>query len=226
VKQVAQTTSYLKYEFWEPESNKSPFHVGTYHGAKKVLNLGAGFLFQPDALWSLDQSDTTFHNMELFAIDLFMDLPINKLKNTALTLYSAYFNYDFGPNYIRPLGANNPANGVDPDEASFNRTGNTFPVLGTGTSLFNQVGYLLPKMGNVKNLGQLQPYFTIQYSEFDRLDDPMVFYDLGISWLLNGHLSKFTFNVQNRPIYFEEDDMITVKERKLMFVLQYEVRLE
>ena len=81
-------------------------------------------------------------------------------------------------------------------------------------------------MGNSKDLGQIQTYFTIQHSDLERLSDPMVFYDIGLSWLLNGHLSKFTFNMQNRPIYFDTAEGLTVEDRKLMFVLQYEVRLQ
>ena len=71
----AQLAGYFKYEFWESESNNLPYHAGTYLGAKKVLNLGAGFLFQDDALWSLENGDTVLHNLSLFAVDAFLDLP-------------------------------------------------------------------------------------------------------------------------------------------------------
>ena len=222
----AQYSGYLKYEFWEPESNRTSYLVGTYHGSKKVLNLGVGFNFQNDALWSLDQGDTVLHNMALAAIDLFMDLPLNASKKTALTIYSAFFRYDFGPAYIRQIGANNPANGVDVNLGSFNGRGNTFPISGTGNTGFFQAGYLLPPFGKSHDGGQLQPYATFQLSDFERLADPMFYYDLGVNWLINGHSSKFSLNFQNRPIFRNQGDGLRVTDRKLMVVLQYHVSIE
>ncbi|MEM1134224.1 MAG: hypothetical protein AAGI07_00185 [Bacteroidota bacterium] len=217
-----QYSGYVKYEFWEKESNRTPYHVGTYNGAKKVLNLGIGFNFQNDALWSLNEVDTLYHNMTLVAIDFFIDLPINRANKTALTVYTAFFSYDFGPNYIRLLGANNPTNGIDPQQVSFNGRGNTFPVSGTGYSGLFQVGYQLPPFSKGLNLGQLQPYATLQLANFKRLADPMAYFDIGMNWYLNSHSSKFSFNFQNRPIFFEQTDGIKMEERKWLLVLQYQ----
>lgn len=221
-----QYSGYLKYEFWESESNLSPAQVGTYLGKKKVLNFGAGFTYQPDALWSLNQNQEQFHDMSLFAVDFFMDLPLNKIKNTALTAYLGYFNFDFGPNYVRLLGVNNPANGVVSGEGSFNGKGNTFPVLGTGQSTFGQLGYLFKYLGKNKDKGQLQPYVAAQYSDFDRFENAMFYYDIGINWFIDNHLSKFTLNAENRPIFFEENGVISSRKRKWMFVLQYQFRID
>ena len=222
----AQYAGYLKYEFWEPESNKSSYLVGTYLGSKKVLNLGVGFNFQNDALWSMDSGNTVFHDMALAAVDFFMDLPLNTSKKTALTVYSAFFRYDFGPLYLRQLGVNNPANGVDTNLGSFNGRGNTFPISGTGNSGLFQTGYLLAPIGKSNKWGQLQPYATFQLSDLDRLRDPMFYYDLGINWFFHGHLSKFSLNFQNRPVFREEANGLSVDDRKLMVVLQYQVRID
>ena len=40
---------YFEYQFFDKESNAMPFKPATYIGSKKVLNIGAGFDFQPDA---------------------------------------------------------------------------------------------------------------------------------------------------------------------------------
>ena len=221
-----QFSGYAKYEFWEKESNLSPANVGSYLGTKKVMNIGIGFTHQTDALWSLNQGMETYHNMSLFAIDAFMDFPINKDKKTALTTYLSFFDFDFGPNYIRLLGANNPANGVNAAEGSFNGRGNTFPISGTGTSTFAQIGFLFESMGEHKNHGQLQPYLAAQYSNFDRFENPMFYYDLGVNWYLNGHASKFTLNAENRPIFQDTDSGIRSNDRKWMFVLQYQFRID
>lgn len=221
-----QFSGYAKYEFWEPESNLSPAQVGTYLGAKKVLSLGAGFTLQQEALWSLAEGRERYHDMKLFALDVFMDLPVFKERKMALTGYLGYFNFDFGPNYIRLLGANNPTNGVLAEQGSFNGRGNSFPISGTGNSTFAQLGFLCAPMGKTKNMGQLQPYLTAQYSSFERLETPMFYYDLGLNWFLNGHLSKLTLNAANRPIFYQRAEGLSSEERKWMFVLQYQFRID
>ncbi len=217
---------YLKYEFFDQESNRTFSHVGSYLSSKKVFNLGVGFNLQQDALWSLDQGNVSYHNMLLFATDLFIDIPIKVSKKTSFTSYIAYFNYHFGPNYLRQIGANNPANGIDPNLSSFNGRGNTFPRLGTGDTFLTQLGYLFAPMGKSKNHGQLQPYIMFQNSDFERLEDPLFYYDLGINWYLNGHLSKFSFNAQNRPIFLDTTNELEVNKRKWMLVLQYQFKLQ
>ena len=106
------------------------------------MNIGMGLEFQPDALWHLQNGDTTFNDMLLWAVDFFLDKPVNKGKKTTITLYAGYFNYDFGPNYTKNIGVNNPANAIDPATASLNDPGNAFPAVGTGESFFTQAGYL------------------------------------------------------------------------------------
>ncbi|MHA7056286.1 porin [Aquimarina sp. M1] len=221
-----QYAGYVKYEFSQSESNKYAPHRGTYLGNKNVLSVGAGFKYQPDALCSLNQGDERFHDMNLLAADIFLDLPINKNKGTALSAYLGFFEYNFGPNYIRSIGANNPTNGLNQESASFNGKGNSYPVIGTGTSVLYQIGYLLGGIGKNRDKGKLQPYARVQYSDFDRLDDSMISYDLGINYFLNRHLSKFSLNAQNRPVFFDFGSTIERKGRKWMFVLQYQSRIE
>jgi hypothetical protein len=43
---------YSSYDFWEQESQTLPFMVGSYLGTKKVLNIGAGFIHQSNAMWA------------------------------------------------------------------------------------------------------------------------------------------------------------------------------
>lgn len=223
-KQNYQYTGYLKYEFLEKESNTGPFHIGNYLGSKKVFSVGLGFTYQSDALWSLTNGDETYHDMRLFSADAFLDIPLNKEKATAISSYLGYFNFDFGPNNIKNIGANNPANGTDNNLASFNGIGNAFPVSGTGIGIVGQFGYLLPKMG--KSTTQLQPYFSGQYSDFDALQSSIFQYDIGLNWIIKGHKSKFTLNGQNRPILFQTEDGISAEDRKWMLVLQYQFRLD
>ena len=53
----------------------------------------------------------------------------------------------------------------------------------------------------------------------------MLAWNLGAHWLLNGHQSKFTVNFKSRPVYFEEGNSIKVRQRKLEFVIQYQITI-
>ncbi len=46
---------YTTYDFFEQESQTLPFMVGSYLGTKKVFNIGAGFMIQPEAMWYRSQ---------------------------------------------------------------------------------------------------------------------------------------------------------------------------
>ncbi|WP_020528420.1 porin [Flexithrix dorotheae] len=219
-----QTSGYFKWHFWDIESNQSPYMSFTEHGKKKLLILGAGFEFQPKALWHLNAGDTVLNMLKLFAIDLFMETPVNKSGDDAITIYAGLFHFDFGPNYIRNIGANNPANGVDPTKASFNGAGNAFPMIGTGNIFHGQLGYLIPNRLLWEKGPTFQPYFTVQLADYQRLNDPLAVYDMGINMLLYGHLAKVTFGYQNRPIFSNND--IQVIDRKSMYVLQIQIRIE
>ena len=221
-------TGYVKYQFLEKESNQSAFHASTYLGKKSVLNLGVGFTHLPNATSYSGSGgfldDVAFYDLNHWAIDLFYDAPINKTNNEAITSYFSYVNYDFGKNYIRNIGANNPATGVN-ENVSFNGQGNAFPMIGTGKTLFFQLGYLMNNqlLGNVR--GQIQPNISIQYSDFDKLDDTMLVYDLGFNWYFNGHNNKLSLGIQNRPIFNAINDEIVVIERKNMAILQYQINI-
>ncbi|WP_437371066.1 porin [Maribacter litoralis] len=219
-------SGYLKWEFLEKETNKIPFADGTYLGAKKIFNLGLGAEFQNNALASLQNGETGFHDLRLLAADIFLDLPLQADNGNVLTVYAAYFNYDFGPNYIRNTGVNNPIVDSSPGQVSFNGSGNAFPVVGTGDSFHTQLGYLFPYLDEAGKRGRLQPYISMQYSNFDILKDPMAYYDIGVNWYLKEHLSKFSINIRNRPIFEDTLQGVVLDDRKWSAILQYIIRLE
>jgi len=218
-------SAYVKWQFIDLESNKIPFSDGTYLGAKTIFNIGIGGEYRNDGLSSLQNGIETNHDIRLFAVDAFLDIPVNPAKNTVFTSYLGYFDYDFGPNYLRNAGVNNPVLEVDSQLASFNGAGNAFPKVGTGRSWSLQAGYLLPYFKDRK-FGQVQPYASLQYSNFERLDDAMVNYHIGINWLLKGHLSKFSLNYQNRPIFNTVNGSLQQTDSRATIILQYILRLE
>ncbi|APD07711.1 hypothetical protein UJ101_02210 [Flavobacteriaceae bacterium UJ101] len=217
-----RTSGYVKYEFWDNESNKTAYSggTGTYLGKKKLLNLGAGFMLQPDMTSQLVNGIEEYYDYKNWAIDAFLEFPLNE-RNAALTSYLGFFNTNFGPNYIRNLGANDIA---DSSGTSFNGGGNDYPMMGTGETIFFQLGYLLPKFK--KSTHRVQPNIAVQYSDFDALDDPMVTYDLGINYYLKGHSNKLTLGYQDRPI-FNENELGKIKKtsRRGMLILQYQIEI-
>ncbi|OUJ72834.1 hypothetical protein [Hymenobacter crusticola] len=224
---------YFSYNFFEPEANVLPYQVGTYLGTKKVLSVGAGFMYNKDGTYSRPTSSavtvplatgadpfvavaTQKHDIKLFGVDAFYDVPLNKDAGTALTLYGVYYNFDFGPNYVRYIGAENPGYG-SAIPASVNPSGNllrgnAIPTAGTGSSEYVQVGFLLPK-NTLGPKALVQPYVTylrgsyegLRQSNGDRQTAKTV--DAGVNLLLDGHNAKVTLNYRSRPDFTNVNDV-------------------
>jgi hypothetical protein len=216
-----KTSSYVKYQFFEHESNKSAYQVGTYLQAKKVFNIGAGFQFQEKAMSDGDAllAGTNLYDMKHWAVDSFLNLPLN--NDGAITAYLGYYDYNFGKNYIRNIGANNPTNGGG---SSFNGAGVAFPMIGTGKTWYTQLGYAFKKSKVLNCLMVIQPNIAIQTSNWDALNEQMTVYDFTVNFLMNGNQGrKISLGYQHRPVF----DAATIKQKeyKGMFVIQYQVSL-
>ncbi|MDW8345360.1 MAG: porin [Bacteroidia bacterium] len=192
---------YFTYDFFEKESNYLPFFVGTYVGTKKVWNVGGGFHFHPNATRSFDANTNEFknHNMQLFGIDTFLDLPLNKEKGTAVTAYLAYMNYNFGQNYIRSVGIMNEGVAGLPG-ALRQGGGNADWRIGTGTIIYAEAGYLLPK-SLLKDKGKIQPFASATYRNFEYTAEPALNYSVGFNYYIDGHHAKISVKYNTRPIY-------------------------
>lgn len=208
-----QTQGYFKWEFFDKEANTTSYLPGCYLGAKKVFNLGAGFIYQAAAMRQKPTftSDTSnFVPMSLWNADVYIDLPLNKDKGDAFTFYGAYSVYNMGRNYLRMLGVMNPA--------QTSNAGDAFAMIGTGTTLYAQAGYLLSKK-LISGNGRIQLFGAAQYSKFEVKKDPMLMTELGFNYFVNGnHNSKISFECQNRPLYNGQ----VVSARKNMFVIQFQ----
>lgn len=95
--------------------------TGTYLGKKNVFNIGVGFSTQDHATEYRETvtSPVIQQASRQFGLDVFYDAPLDQEKGTALTVYAALIDYDFGPNYLRNAGAINPANGTT-SQGAFN----------------------------------------------------------------------------------------------------------
>ena len=106
---------YFRYNFFDSESTKLPYAVGTYLGKKKVFGIGAGFFAHPDGMYN----DTTgvHGNVAHFAADAFLDLPT--ASGGCLNAYASFQQFNYGENYVSRWA-------------------------GTGTSLYGHLGFYIP----------------------------------------------------------------------------------
>jgi hypothetical protein len=150
--------------------------------------------------------DTARHDMRLFSIDSFLELPMGKGdRQSSITAYAAYYWFDFGPNYVRNagtmnLGGANPLGVSNSQPATFNAAGTAYPTWGTGQVFHLQAGYLLPKRFT-GNWGRLQPYGQVSYADFTRLNSWYFMPEAGLNWILAGQNAKITVHYRPRPIF-------------------------
>lgn len=221
-----QYQGYFSYQLRDQESNLTPYTAGTYFGKKTVLNVGAGFIVQPEAMWFTQGSPASVQTraMQQYAVDVFYDAPLAATPDAAsVSFYAAALHYDYGPGYLRLGAPMNPATGTaNPSSNSLGGFGNAFPEYGTGNSAYAQLGYKFKD--NLVGTSTFMPYVAYQYSHYDRLADNVHFYDAGVNWLITGHTSKFTLAYQNRPYFITTGDGSNVVDsRRSAVILQYQV---
>lgn len=227
-----QYGTYLSWNFLDKEGHNTPYMTGTYLGNKSVFNIAAGAVYQKDATWRLmpDTSgaykDTAFANMLHIGIEAYLDIPLNKEKSTAISGSLGFYHTDYGAGYLRYNGIMNPANGsISTNMLQSTAYGNSFPMFGTGNSFYGQLGFLLPKNFIGEKNGQLMPYVTCQYSNFEALQGKQnMIADVGINWLIKKHNAKISIDYQNRPsFYINTNGKIENGARKSCIICQYQI---
>jgi hypothetical protein len=226
-----QYQGFFMYNFFDKESHTTPYMTGTYLGKKKILNLEAGFITQKNATetGTVDPVsgvviDPRFHNMNLWSAAIYYDAPLNTDKGTAISAYAGFFDLDYGPGYLRYNGIMNPADGIVNGPAGGSQ-GNAFPMFGTGKVIYSQLGYLFRKELFGTEKGTLMPYVSLMHGDFARLQNKVNVFSAGASWLISGHNSKVTLDVQQRPVFESEDGLLRKSTSKTQVVLQYQIFL-
>lgn len=215
---------YFEYQFFDKESNFFPYKVGSYLGTKKMFNIGAGFYTAPSSTKSSINGVAERHAINLFAGDIFVDLPIgNKEKKMALTGYSVFYSYDFGPNYLRNIGIMNEgvADPAFEGGTALAGPGNLQPMIGTGSIWYTQMGVLLSNK-NEKPKVRVQPFAAYTYKNFDALEKASNQFDFGTNFFLDGHHAKITAQYSNRPVYTGADKIDSYKGE---FLIQLQIYL-
>jgi hypothetical protein len=193
-----QYQGFVAWNFLEREPHTTPYMTGTYLGARRILNLEAGVVYQDDATWTQRGGDLRFHDLLLWSVAAYADMPV-AANQYAISAYAGYFSTDYGPGYVRNNGIMNPANGNN-NLAVFNGGGNAYPMFGTGSSVYTQAGLRLPE-GLLGEQGTLMPYVSYRWSDYERLGDDFGVWNGGLNWLMSGHSSKLSLNYERRPIF-------------------------
>jgi hypothetical protein len=219
-----QYQGFFMWNFFDKESHVTPYMTGTYLGKKKVLNLEAGVIAQKNATETSADAGITkeFHNMTLWSVAAFYDAPVNIEKGTALNAYLGYFDYEYGPGYLRYNGIMNPASSVQAGYPAASQ-GNAFPMFGSGNVFYAQVGYLMKKDLLGDGNGTMMPYVSMQSAKYHRLDKQMNVVDVGVNWLIKGHGSKITLDYQSRPTYEQQGGELVSSARRSQVVVQYQI---
>jgi len=186
-------------------------------GRSKILNIGAGFYYQPEAMIEKINDGYNYPDILCFAVDAFLDIPLN--NGAAITSYLAYNNFDFGPNYIRSSGKINVSD-ADISTALPQGIGNAEWEVGTGQIIRGEIGYLFGGHG-MKN--RFQPYGAFSWKNFMALDQASLQYDFGMNWLMNGHNLKWTIQYSSRPVFKMIEDQYLWTESKGQLILQTQI---
>jgi hypothetical protein len=221
----ASFSGYADYQFLDQESNVLPFRVGTYLGSKKVFNIGAGFHHQANGTRSSNNVGVIEkHAINIFGVDAFLDMPVgDKSKGMAITAYGVFYNYDFGPGYLRNSGTMNtgitdPA--IPASDKVLEGPGNARTLVGTGSIVYAEAGFLLPKFSSKV---RLQPMASFSHKNFDALNAAGNFFDIGCNVLLDAHNAKISAQYSSRPLYDAATKLL--KDRKGEVVVQFQIVL-
>jgi len=204
---MLSTTGYADWQFFDRESNFLPYNPGTYVGTKKVFNIGAGYYQTNEGTVTQANNTATSpfirHNIFIWAVDCFADIPFSGEQNWAVTAYSVFYDDNFGPNYLRFESIMNANVSLAPNytgnvsQAGF---GNLGPVVGTGKIWFTQSGLLLPNSWFMSKI-RLQPFGEFTVQEYQRYGTAkFTYWSAGGNLYLDGHHARISFKYQIRPI--------------------------
>ena len=213
--------AYGMYQFFDKENTATSFFAGTYLGSKKVFNIGAGFYSNNDATLS-QPSEGVFksHNEFIFGADAFLDMPIGrKAREMSISLYSVFYRYNFGPNYLRTTGLLNPGT-ADPNftgTKALEGFGNARFLLGTGNIWYSQAGFVLPKFSDrVK----LQPFFAYALKDLEALNEIGNYFDVGANLFILAQNAKVAYQYSSRPLYTQDTKEVFTRRGEHLITLQ------
>ncbi|WP_343658527.1 porin [Chryseobacterium sp.] len=212
---------YVYYQFFNKEVTANAFLSGNNLGKRKILNFGIGYYFNKQSTLTQPLKDVfESHDTSILGTDIYTELPIgNKKKEMGLTLYSVYYNYNYGLNYLRLSGVLNPGT-PDPEfkgETALEGAGNNRVLMGTGSIWFSQAGFVLPKFSNIL---KVQPFFNYALKDLKALNQSGSYFDAGINFYLYGQNTRIVAQYSSRPLYDPSTKRIFDRKGEYLLSLQ------
>lgn len=177
-------TARVHLTFLEPEN--LPIYFGTYLGKKKVLTVGAGFQYEPDAVFGNVAAGALPRDYQAWTSDIFFEYPVESVGT--FTASAAFLEIDFEDAF----------RGGDPDPFAVG-------IHGEKNGWYAKGGYLLPGKvgpGNVQFFGRFEDW---NFAELQGIvDQEIEWYAFGLNYLLKGHDLRVTLEYSVND--FEQED--------------------
>ncbi len=170
-------------------------YKGTYLGQQKILTIGGGVQFEPDAVYSDVTAKTGAKDYSAWTTDVFFNYP---LGGGAVTASAAYLKTSFDDAY----------KGSDPDPEALG-------IDGEKKGWYAKAGYLIPgKIGP----GQVQPFARYEEwkfaSLFDVFDQKLKWIGAGVNYYIDGQNLRITLEYArtnfDKEVNAESQDFNTV----------------
>lgn len=213
---------YFSYQLLDREEISNSFYAGSYYGRKKVVNIGAGFLHSPKSTVTLSEDKgLKKHAITAIGTDVFVDVPVgDPARHMAFTLYSVYYNYNFGKDYLRTTAVMNPgtADSAYKGERALDGPGSARILLGTGNMVYTQTAFLLPDFSSKV---QIQPYLSHTWKDMEALHQPGHYYNAGANFLLDGNRAKISVEYGSRPLYSTTERNVFKRAGEVLVAIQF-----
>jgi len=136
------------------------------------------------------------------------------IKGGALTLYSAVYKFNYGPNYSLGGGTANVYSSISPAGAGISE-----PGFGTGNAISTQAAWLFPKIFGKTT--RIQLYYEGDYRFYKAYHDAALHHNFGINYFVFGHQLKFTLQEELRPYmkngYLDSHKGLTILKSQVYF---------
>lgn len=235
---------YFSWQFFAKENSMFPYLTMNNLGREKILNVGAGFYYHPEAMLVEAEKDLStvdemlaawliatgnedllplyatgyypsdISDVFMASADVFADLPFQ--NGGAFTSYLSYSYYFFGPNYLRKMSTMNVSR-LEPDLSLLQGAGSSQWEVGTGHIARGEWGYLFPQE---IFKSRIQPYGAVTWKNFEALDEDSFQFDVGANILIHHQNIKWTLQYSTRPVYMQTDGQNRIHAYKGQFILQ------
>ncbi len=175
---------------------------GTYLGKKKVLTIGAGYQYEPDAVFGNVAAQDMTKNYQAYTYDVFFEYPT---PAGTFTVSGAYLKEDFDGAF----------KGADPDPRSIGLNGEK-------KGWYAKAGYMLPNKVGTGDLQFFGRYEKWRFAELSGIFDQQITWTgFGVNYLFRGQDLRLTIEYSTND--FEKEDAVNKDFKTVTTMLQFRI---